>query len=71
MRNVIARIVGGAYREVNPDRRLILDASQSREPLPGRREDRRLLYSWTLSEEDGSNEKTLAVDSLGKQMNDQ
>lgn len=51
---------------MNPDRRLILDASQSRDPLWGRKEDRRLLYSWTLSEEDGSNEKTLAVDSLGK-----
>lgn len=65
---MIARIVGGAYREVKPDRRLILDASQSREPLRYRNEDQMLLYSWTLSDQDGSNDVTLAVDSLGKQI---
>lgn len=64
---MIARITGGDYREVNSENRLVLDGSQSRDPMWTIKEDQLLLYSWTISAADGSNssEKSLAVESLG------
>lgn len=67
MKSLIAKITGGDYREVSPDKRLILDGSQSRDPMRAMKEDQLLLYSWTISAAEGSNssEKTLAAESLG------
>ncbi|KAH8417323.1 hypothetical protein KR222_008762 [Zaprionus bogoriensis] len=64
--NVIAKIAGGHYREVNGQSRLTLDGSQSREPTRRIRDNQFLVYTWTLSSGDGSNESILALESASK-----